>query len=143
MACTAVISSKNSTEVFKTEPRVEEKDFVQGALVIGLTEANMRSLDYFEGNVSVFPIFDPRPHHYSGPPQMYRRENIETHKLAELMSFVGVDVKVLTASIDRLPENLSEKVDAVTYVWANDMDELKKEAWSFDEFVVTKLSRWM
>lgn len=64
------------------------------------------------------------------------------HKLAELTSFINIDVKVLIASIDRLPENLSEKVDAMTYVWADDVSNLEKEAWSFDEFVVTKLSRW-
>ncbi len=56
MTRTAVISSKNSAEVFKTEPRAEEEDFVQGSLVIGLTEANVASLDYFEGSVSVFPL---------------------------------------------------------------------------------------
>lgn len=58
------------------------------------------------------------------------------------MSFVDIDVKILTASIDRLPENLSEKVDAMTYVWSNDVSSLEKEAWSFDDFVATKLSRW-
>ncbi len=59
------------------------------------------------------------------------------------MPFGDVDVKVLSSSIDRVPENLGEKVDAVTYVWADDMSNLKKEPWSFDEFVVTKLSGWM
>ena len=52
----AIISSKNSAEIFKTEPRSEEEDFVQGSLVIGLTETNMTLLDRFEGRVSVFPL---------------------------------------------------------------------------------------
>lgn len=56
MTRSAIISSKNSAEVFKTEPRAEEEDFVQGSFVIGLTEADMTSLDYFEGTVSVFPL---------------------------------------------------------------------------------------
>jgi len=55
----AIISSTNSAEVFNTEPRAEEDDFVQGSLVIGLTEANIRSLDYFEGGVSVFLFLVP------------------------------------------------------------------------------------
>lgn len=140
MTQTAIISSKNSAETFKTEPRAEEEDFVQGSLVIGLTEANMTLLDYFEGGVSVMSAY--HPHYSEQPSQLYRRESIKIHKLAELAPFVDVDVKVLSSSIDRVPENLSEKVDAVTYVWAKDMSDLKKETWSFDEFVVTKLSRW-
>lgn len=144
MTRTAIISSKNSAEVFKTEPKAEEEDFVQGSLVIGLTKDNMRSLDYFEGSVSVFSLFVPPPSSlFWATSQLYQQENIEIHKVAELTPFVDIDIKVLTAPIDRLPENLSEKVDAVTYVWAEDMSNLKKEAWSFDEFVVTKLSRWM
>jgi hypothetical protein len=67
VARTAIISSKNSAEVFKTELRAEEEDFVQGSLVIGLTKDNMSSLDYFEGGVSVSLSLSPRHPHYSGP----------------------------------------------------------------------------
>ena len=112
--------------------------------MIGLTGDNMSSLDRYEGGVSVFSLFVPPPSSlFWATSQLYQRENIDIHKVAELTPFADVDIKVLTAPIDCLPENLSEKVDAVTYVWAEDMSNLKKEAWSFDEFVATKLSRWM
>ena len=103
----------------------------------------MTLLDHFEGMVSVFPLLVSLSSLFLKHSQLYRRENIEIHKLAELAPFVDVDVKVLSSSIDRVPENLSEKVDAVTYVWVDNMSDLKKEMWSFDEFVVTKLSRWI
>ena len=71
----------------------------------------------------------------------YIREAVSVFPLAEFAPLLN-SAGTLVAPSEPLPE-LREFIPVHTYIWADRLDRLVPEVWSFDIFVKEKLWRWV
>lgn len=132
--------------------RVREADYpallpqsnsaVRGTLVSGLTDADVRRLDLFEGREYVRRKVKAR---------LIPAEKGQTEEEAgSAEAVLGVDTSVEALEHASKPdeehgvatEDLGGEVACETYVWSAPRDDLEDAEWDFDEFVREKLWRW-
>jgi hypothetical protein len=90
---------------------------VRGTVVTGLTQGDIYRLDIFEGD-------------------QYRRKKVKVKVLTK----VGLDESIQSGEAE---EQASEEVEAETYVWKDDLDELEDGEWDFEEFKRERMRFWM
>ena len=91
---------------------------VRGSYVTGLNDQDIRRLDIFEGS-------------------QYKRDVVSVQVLKD----VELDQAVPEGD-DKEPE-AAEEVEAQTYVWLEDIDELDPNEWDFEAFKRDKMRAWM
>ena len=90
---------------------------VRGSVVTGLTEGDIHRLDIFEGS-------------------QYDRKKVRVKVLWNM----ALDE---TSPKGGLCTDGAEELEAETFVWNQDMDELEDEEWDFEEFKRQKMVYWM
>ena len=117
----AIVPSSPSSDSHSNTPRV------RGTLVTGLTDADMWRLDIFEGDE-------------------YERRVVKVRILLSANDVGGGDGGEeydRTAKKDDVVEREGEEVEAETYVFIGDPNDLEEDEWDFDEFVTQKIDRWI
>lgn len=95
-----------------------EQPSVRGSVVTGLTEGDLWRLDIFEGS-------------------QYVRRKVKVRVLP------NTDLEELaSASTLQHLEDL-EEVEAETYVWSDNVEDLESEEWDFEEFKREKMWAWI
>jgi hypothetical protein len=89
---------------------------VRGSVVSGLTQGDIYRLDIFEGD-------------------QYVRKKVKVKVLKD----VGLGKRLPNGE---LAEHLSEEVEAETYIWRDDLNELEDEEWDFEEFRREQMRFW-
>ncbi|KAJ7583652.1 hypothetical protein C8J56DRAFT_214843 [Mycena floridula] len=112
----AIVPYSNGKDLFKRELSRDERS-VRGALVTGLSPADFRLLDQFEGS-------------------RYSREDVFVYPLSKS---VPLSDYVVEDTAPPLPSDLPTAVYCQTYVY-KDIHNLDPEPWSFQDFV--KNSQW-
>ncbi|EGN98607.1 hypothetical protein SERLA73DRAFT_181151 [Serpula lacrymans var. lacrymans S7.3] len=122
-----IVPYSRSKTMFDHELDLEERS-VRGSLVTGLTAADMKLLDIFEGDE-------------------YIRDSVLVHPLTPLVSLdvsgSGVDLVPSTPPPVPDPADLAEPIKAATYVWCKPLSELRAQLWSFEEFVKYNAWKWV
>ncbi|KIJ54490.1 hypothetical protein M422DRAFT_240557 [Sphaerobolus stellatus SS14] len=117
----AMVPYDQAKSLFNRDLTQDEKS-VRGTVVQGLTEEDVRLLDIFEGDE-------------------YTSETVSVSPLAPFTPLLD-SVGTLVAHSEPLPA-LREFTTVQTYIWADRLDRLVPEVWSFDVFVKEKLWRWV
>ncbi|TFY82834.1 hypothetical protein EWM64_g1177 [Hericium alpestre] len=109
----------------------EDEKSVRGTLIAGLTQYDLYLLDVFEGDEYVR---NPVPVHPLGP--LTPLNAATTPK---------VESSIVPTSVPPLPppSELSETVQAQTYIWCKPITQLRKELWSYETFVKENASKWI
>ncbi|KAF8510937.1 PLP-dependent transferase [Hysterangium stoloniferum] len=117
----AIVPYESAKTFFQGQLTQDERS-VRGTVVSGLTAEDLRLLDIFEGDE-------------------YTRQTASVSLLAALTPLLdSIDTVISTgASLRELGDTLNVQV----YVWADGLDRLVPEIWSFDVFVREKLWRWV
>src|SRR5271163_3251674 len=98
-----------------------EGSTVRGNVVTGLTQGDVYRLDIFEG-------------------YQYRRVKVKVR----VLKGVGLDEKAPQGSPEATKGDADvEEVEAETYVWKDDTQELEDGEWDFEEFKREKMLSWM
>ncbi|KAF8635179.1 hypothetical protein AX15_000511 [Amanita polypyramis BW_CC] len=129
----AILPYEKGGKLFDRELELEER-CVRGTLVIGLTSANIRKLDVFEGNE-------------------YIRQTVLVHPLEEatpLNDFAGQDKNLIERIAPAEPQPIDEVLakassdcaEAEVYVFQEDVSKLEPALWSFGEFVRKNAWKW-
>ncbi|KAF8656266.1 hypothetical protein AX16_002702 [Volvariella volvacea WC 439] len=120
-----VIPYTRGKEFFDRELERDEK-CVRGTLVFGLNHSDIEYLDWFEGGE-------------------YTREKVTAYQLEEAIPLSEYELNEKTIIPDHalppLPQDLGEGVEAETYIYV-DPSRLKRDLWSFEEFVKEKAWKW-
>lgn len=90
---------------------------VRGSLVTGLTDGDMWRLDIFEGS-------------------QYTRQKVRVKILKHTALDAAIDE-------DKLDDVVEAELDAETYVWSVDPEDLESEEWDFEEFRREKMWAWV
>ncbi|EJD49577.1 PLP-dependent transferase [Auricularia subglabra TFB-10046 SS5] len=117
----AVVPSAKAQDLLFKAPLSPEQRSVQGILVSGITQQDMALLDDFEA-------------------EEYARELLPVTPLAPETPLDGLNV---VPDMHKLPDGSEPTVHAMVYIWAGDYNQLKAEAWSYEEFVREKMWRWV
>ncbi|KAK7452703.1 hypothetical protein VKT23_012105 [Stygiomarasmius scandens] len=121
-----IIPYEQGRHLFDRELDREEKS-VRGTIVTGLTESDMRKLNYFEGPQYICAEVDVHP---LGP-------------FLELSQNSGSeDASLIPSDPGPLPLELSPPMRAQVYVFINSSD-LATELWSYEEFVRNHAWQWI
>lgn len=112
-----ILPTSNPSSAMASDPKAPLPS-VRGSLVTGLLDEDVRRLDIFEGD-------------------QYTRNKV---KVLVLKSNVGLDQ---TVDEHNLFDFVESEVEAETYVWTADPEELEKEAWDFEEFRREKMWAWV
>ena len=91
---------------------------VRGSLVTGLNKQDIRRLDIFEGS-------------------SYKRDVVKVQVLKD----VGLDEAAPEG--EAAEPQIAEEVEAQTYVWLEDSEELEPNEWDFEAFKKDKMRAWM
>lgn len=119
----AVLPCEQSRALFDRELTQDEQS-VRGTLVTGLTQEDMTSLDYFEGNE-------------------YIRKEVRVYPLASLSSMSPTSPAHLLPHSIPLPDPLPEPVHCLVYIWIDRITMLSPDVWSYSAFVKEKMHRWI
>jgi len=115
---------------------------VRGSLVFGLSEADISSLDVFEGDEYVRQKVQVHP---LGPIVPLEAYEVPKHPISN--STVDEKPDLTPSTPEPLPPNPSETLDPVieceTYIWVSPLEELAKEPWSFHEFIRLNARKWI
>jgi len=123
----AVIPYSKSKAMFDRELSPEEKS-VRGSLVTGLSEADVRLLDFFEGDEYVRNLV---PVHPLSPPT-----TLSPHILGHTSTLPPA------APHRHSPSTLPPPILAHTYIWCESLTRLIPSLWSFDDFVKNNAWKW-
>ncbi|KAJ5573759.1 disease resistance protein Aig2 [Penicillium hispanicum] len=122
-------ASSSTTESEST--RSSSNTSVLGTLVSGLTDGDVHRLDIYEGSE-------------------YAREHVKVRTLQESLHEGG---KIASSTDGHLRDVLeaagsefadeADEVDAVTYVWISDKEDLEEAEWDFETFKRDKMPWWV
>ena len=160
----AILPCERSKALLGRELTPEENS-IRGTLVTGFTKEDFMFLDVFEGNVRLslslcilssglttlsffFRLVRIN--------QEYVRKEVHVHPLGRLTAVpsnaavsssegTAVEGSLIPAALPALPsaDKLAQPIPAQTYVWCSKDSYLKKELWSFDEFVRNNAYKWI